>query len=627
MNLYHPHSRRQRARGLYLTMGILMGILTVAFFRLQVLRSDTWELRAESNRIRQLPIPAPRGTIHDRNGRVIADNVPGYAITLLPGPPDSIRATLNKMSQYMEISDERIESLLAFLTRYGRQPLVVDSDADFPVVSALQERRTEFPTVYIEMRPRRRYFGGEAAAHVLGYVGEITADELASTDFSQDLYEQGMVVGKAGVEKQYESILQGRRGLKYVEVDARGRIVGDFGAFRVDPGEGGESLHLNIDIELQEWIHRIFPKSLSGAVIALDPEDGGVLALYSNPGYDPNDFVSGISTELWEDLNADNRNPLFNRVVLGLYPPASTWKLAVAGIGLDLGAITPDEKMPVPCTGSYAFGDRSYRCWDPDGHGFNNLAEAIGNSCDVYFYQLGLRIGLDPLLRRSTEIGFSRRCGIDLPQESQGIFPSEREFWERRFGYTPREGEVLPLSIGQGPNSQTPLKIAQLYLALARDGTAPTPVLARDLEIEDTWALDLDPDHMEALREGLRKVTAPGGTAHFGTALEHWEVLGKTGTAEHGLSQAGLAEPHAWFAGMAGPFGGSPGIVVVVIVEYGESGSAIAAPIMAKTADYYLRRKHGIPTDSVQTYLDHVQIGPVPTWYQERYPTVIAAMR
>ena len=608
-------------------MGILMGILTVAFFRLQVLRSDTWELRAESNRIRQLPIPAPRGTIHDRNGRVIADNVPGYAITLLPGPPDSIRATLNKMSQYMEISDERIESLLAFLTRYGRQPLVVDSDADFPVVSALQERRTEFPTVYIEMRPRRRYFGGEAAAHVLGYVGEITADELASTDFSQDLYEQGMVVGKAGVEKQYESILQGRRGLKYVEVDARGRIVGDFGAFRVDPGEGGESLHLNIDIELQEWIHRIFPKSLSGAVIALDPEDGGVLALYSNPGYDPNDFVSGISSELWEDLNADNRNPLFNRVVLGLYPPASTWKLAVAGIGLDLGVITPDDKMPVPCTGSYVFGDRSYRCWDPDGHGFNNLAEAIGNSCDVYFYQLGLRIGLDPLLRRSTEIGFSRRCGIDLPQESQGIFPSEREFWERRFGYAPREGEVLPLSIGQGPNSQTPLKIAQLYLALARDGTAPTPVLARDLEIEDRWALDLDPDHMEALREGLRKVTAPGGTAHFGTALEHWEVLGKTGTAEHGLSQAGLAEPHAWFAGMAGPFGGSPGIVVVVIVEYGESGSAIAAPIMAKTADYYLRRKYGIPTDSVQTYLDHVQIGPVPTWYQERYPAVIGAIR
>ena len=194
MNLYHPHSRRQRARGLYLVIAILMGTLTIGFFRLEVLRSDTWELRAESNRIRQLPIPAPRGTIYDRNGLVIADNVPGYAITLLPGPPDSIRATLNQMSQYLEISDERIESLLAFLTRYGRQPLVVDADADFSVVSALQERRTEFPTVHIEMRPRRRYFGGEAAAHILGYVGEITADELASTDFSQDLYEQGMVV-------------------------------------------------------------------------------------------------------------------------------------------------------------------------------------------------------------------------------------------------------------------------------------------------------------------------------------------------------------------------------------------------------------------------------------------------
>jgi penicillin-binding protein 2 len=362
-------------------------------------------------------------------------------------------------------------------------------------------------------------------------------------------------------------------------------------------------------------------------VIALDPEDGGVLALYSNPGYDPNDFVSGISSQAWEDLNADDRNPLFNRAVLGLYPPASTWKLAAAGIGLDLGVITPNEKMPVPCTGSYAFGNRSYRCWDPDGHGFNNLAEAIGNSCDVYFYQLGLRIGLDPLLRRSTEIGFSRQCGIDLPQESQGVFPAEREFWERRFGYAPREGEVLPLSIGQGPNSQTPLKIAQFYLALARDGSAPTPVLARDLEIDETWALNLDPEHLESLREGLRKVTAPGGTAHFGTALEHWQVLGKTGTAEHGLSQAGLAEPHAWFAGMAGPIGGLPGIVVVVIAEYGESGSATAAPIMAKTADYYLRRKHGIPTDSVQTYLDHVQNGPVPTWYKERYPNVIGAIR
>ena len=206
MKLYHPHVRRQRAKGLYLTLALLMGVLTVTFFRLQVLRSDTWELRAESNRIRQLPVPAPRGTIYDRNGIVIADNVPGYAITLLPAPPDSIRATLTQMSQYMEISDQRIESLLAFLRRYGRQPLVVDPDASFAVVSALQERRTEFPTVYIEMRPRRRYFGAEATAHVLGYVGEITSDELASDDFAGDLYEQGIVVGKAGIEKQYEAI-------------------------------------------------------------------------------------------------------------------------------------------------------------------------------------------------------------------------------------------------------------------------------------------------------------------------------------------------------------------------------------------------------------------------------------
>ncbi len=620
MNVHHPHERRRRARGAHVFIALFLGLLAASFFRIQVLESDTWQLRSTSNRIRQLPLPAPRGIIYDRNGDILADNVPGYAITLLPGPLDEARETLERMGEYVDMPDERIERLLATLRRFGRE-VVVNADAGFEIVSALEERRAEFPGLYVEMRPRRRYLLGEAVGHVLGYVGEITPEELGSAAFDDARYRQGMLVGKNGIESQYERLLQGRQGLKYLEFDARGRIVGDFAGARTDLGEPGQDLHLNLDLELQEWIHSIFPDSMSGAVVALDPSDGGVLALYSAPSYDPNDFVGGISPELWASLNADERDPLYDRSVLGLYAPASTWKLATAGVALDLGVVTPDEFMPVPCTGSFTFGARSYRCHLAEGHGFNNLTQAIGNSCDVYFYQLGLRITLDELLRRSTEIGFSQRCGIDLPHESQGIFPAERAFWEQRFGYAPREGEVLNLAIGQGPNSQTPLKMAQFYLAIARDGSAPAPAVAQGVELGEGWALDLAPEHLESLRDGLRAVTAPGGTAHIRTSLEYWEVLGKTGTGEHGLSQAGLAPPHAWFAGMAGPFGGSPEIVVVVIVEYGESGSRVASPIMSKTADFYLRKKHGIPIDTVQTYLEHIQRGPVPAWYRDRYPT------
>lgn len=619
MNIHHPHERGRRAQGAYLILSVFMGILVVAFFRIQVLGSDAWTLRAVSNRIRTLPVPAPRGTIYDRNGEILADNVPGYSVTILPASSDSVRATLRRMAEYMNLSDERIEEVIGTLRAYGRE-VVVDSDASFEAISAIEERRAEFPGIYVEMRPRRRYLLEESGGHVLGYVGEITAEELGTVAFPEPEYEAGMIVGKIGIEGYYESRLQGTQGVRVVEFDARGRIVGDFAGANRSPALAGEDLHLNLDMALQQWVHDIFPDSMSGAVVALDPADGGVLALYSAPGYDPNLFVGGIDTDTWAALNTDERNPMFDRAVLGRWAPASTWKLAAAGIALDLGVVAPDEHMPDPCTGSWFFGDRFFRCWDPRGHGYNDLAEAIGNSCDVYFYQLGLRVGLDRLLQRSNDIGFSQQCGIDLPQESRGQFPDGREWFQREFGYNPREGEALILAIGQGPNSQTPLKMAQFYVALARDGTAPAPAIARDAQLAEGWALNLQPEHIDALREGLRRVTAPGGTAHFGTALEHWDVIGKTGTGQTTASVQGLVKDHAWFAGMAGPPGEPPEIVVVAIVEFGESGGQVAAPIVAKTADYYLRRKYGIPTDTIQTYREHIMTGPVPPWYRRRFP-------
>lgn len=618
MKIPHPLVRRRRAR---VFQGVLLGflaILALAFFRVQVIRSSSYRLSAESNRLRPLDLPAPRGTVFDRNGRIIADNVPGWAITLLPAPVDSMVATLDRLEAVLPHLTSRRERLERE-AREGRglQPLVVDGDATYPQVAALEERRSEFPGVFIETRPVRRYYGGEATGHLMGYIGEIDADELASDFYDREPYEQGLIVGKGvGIERQYEHLLQGVKGVRYVEVDARRRIVGDFAGIQTRPAIPGDDIHLSIDLELQEWIHHIFPDSMMGAVVALDPADGSVLALYSAPSFDPNLFVGGVSDSVWIALNTDPRQPMYNKAILGRFAPASPFKLAVAAIGLDLGVVRPDERMPQPCTGGFQYG-RYWRCWDWGGHGDVDLLEAVQHSCDVYFYQLGLRIGLQRLLDEANALGFSSTCGVDLPAENAGIFPEGPEYWERVWGNPPTEAEVLSLAIGQGPNAQTPLKMAQFYLALARDGSAPAPRIYPDgpAPERDAWRLDLDDEALAVLREGLRRVTAPGGTAHL-SSLELWDLYGKTGTGETNLTQAGLAETDAWFAGMAGPRGGEPEIVLVALVQSGGGGSSIAAPIVAKAADFYLRRKHGIEVDTIQTLREHIMTTGYPSWYR-----------
>jgi penicillin-binding protein 2 len=600
---------RRRARGATIIIGAVIGALVATFFRAQILRSDTWSLRSESNRLRPLPVPAARGTIFDRHGEVLADNIPGYAVSVLPASRDSVRAVLERLRPLLGLSDQGIEGLMLRRSQDPRRPLLVDSDASFDEVAALEERREQNPTVFLEMRPKRRYVAGAAAAHVLGYVGEITAEELERPRF--ETYEQRMVVGKEGVERQYEADLQGRQGVRYVEVDALGRIVGSFEGRRGDPAVPGDDVVLNLDLDLTREIDRIFPDSMRGAVVALDVADGGVLALYSAPNYDPNEFVGGIEVGLWNELNTDPARPLYNRPVLGRYAPASTWKLATAAIALELGVVEATEHMPIPCTGGMRWGNRYWRCWKPEGHGSLSLVDALRDSCDVYFYQMGVRVGLDRLLEHGTRIGFSSTCGVDLPLEREGIFPADRSFWERRFGYTPTEGEVLSLAIGQGPNSQTPLKVAQFYLAIARDGTAPAPSIVQNpAEPAPGWSLDLSAENLEWLREGLRRVVRPGGTAYM-SSLEHWDLMGKTGT---GQNPQDPTRDHAWFAGMAGPKGGGPEIVVVALVEFGESGSGTAAPIVAKTADYWLRRRYGIPTDTIQTLREHYMAGRPAPW-------------
>lgn len=623
MNSNHPHARRARAQLVHVAVALLLGLLGLAFFRVQVLRSSTYALTAESNRLRPLDLPAPRGTIYDRHGHIVADNVPGYAITLLPAPPDTLVATLGRMVAVLPELSGRMERLVAQAAETrGIQPLMVDADATYEEVASLEERRAEFPGVYIESRPQRRYRGGAAVGHVVGYLGEITADELDSEFYGEDRYEQGMTVGKLGIEREYEHMLQGRRGVRYVEVDARRRIVGDFAGVEARPASRGQDITLSLDLELQEWIHRIFPDSMRGAVVALDPADGAVLALYSAPSFDPNLFVGGIDDQTWRALNDPETTPLYNRAVLGRYAPASTWKLATAAIALDLGLVTPDEHMPVKCNGGFRFGNQWFGCWNAAGHGDIDLLEAVATSCNTYFYQVGLRIGLQRLLDEAGRLGFRSTCGIDLPRENPGIFPEGPEYWERIWGYRPTEGEVPSLSIGQGANQQTPLRMAQFYLALARDGSAPAPRLLPDgpRGEGEGWRLDLSPEALAVVREGMRRVTSEGGTAWL-ASLEQWDLLGKSGSGQNPKSLQGLADTDAWFAGMAGPPGQDPEIVVVALVQYGGGGSSVAAPIVAKTADFYLRRKYGLPVDTLQTLGEHIRAGRWPAWAtRERVP-------
>jgi len=588
----------------------MLGVLVAVLFRAQVLRSSDWLLQSQSNRLRALTIPAPRGVIRDRVGRVLADNVPGYSVSIVPDRADSMISTLRRLRGHLELQDARFEELSAQARSGPPRPLLVSVDAPFDAVAALQERRSSFPRLLIEARPKRRYPAERVGAHVIGYVGEINETEVEARE--DEGAEPGWIVGRSGIEAQYESTLQGRPGVRYVEVDAEGRIVGSFAGMRTVIEEPGTDVDLNLDLELMEWIDHIFPDGMKGSVVVLDVETGGVLALYSAPAFDPNVFAGVVDRSEWDRLVQDPESPLYHRAVMGSYPPGSPWKLATAAIALDLGVVTPSQRMPVSCQGSYAFGNRSYGCWKPEGHGSLDLAGAIQHSCNVYFYQLGAEIGLARMLEVGNRLGFGRPCGIDLPTEGGGTFPEGPEFWERRFGYRPQEGEALVLAIGQGPNDQTPLKMAQFILAIARDGSAPAPSLLRSETAganDASWSLDIPPEHLEQVREGMRRVTRQGGTAYL-SSLEHFDLLGKTGTAQSG----GGRPTHAWFTAIAGPYGEAPEIVAVALVEFGGSGSGVAAPLVAKTADFYLRGKHGIPRDTIQTLGEHLRAGRSTAW-------------
>ncbi len=565
-------------------VAIVLLSLAGQFFRVQILKHSAYALRSDENRIRALPMPPARGTIYDRHGRVIAENVPGYSIAVLPLTIDSLRVVLEELASILGHSEEMVQRRVTNYRKHPNRPITVESDASFAEVSAIEERRASLSGgILIEAAPKRRYPWGPMLAHVVGYVSEITDAQLRSPEF-QD-YSPGRIVGQTGVERVYDRVLTGTPGVRYVEVNALGRIVGEFRGRQAVPPRPGHDLYLNIDLDLQQRIVELFPDTMRGAVVALEPRTGAVLAMYSGPSFDPNAFVGGIEPTEWRAVNSDPAQPLFNRAVSASYAPGSTWKLVTAGIALQDGYADFETKMPIPCRGALLYGGRIFKDWTAQGHGSLDLLGAIRESCDVYFYQLGIGLGLERVLSGVPEFGFARRTGIDLPSDITGSFPTSRDWYDRRYGrFGWGNGVVVNLAIGQGENAQSPLKMTQFYAALANGGTLPTPRLAMDgPRAEPAGQLPLSEEQLGFLRQALVEVVNEAGGTARGSRLRRWTLAGKTGT-----SQNPHGEDHAWFVGFAPAE--DPVIVAAVVVEAGGHGSSAAAPIVSRLINGYLEQ-------------------------------------
>ncbi|MGH7475212.1 MAG: penicillin-binding protein 2 [Longimicrobiales bacterium] len=617
----HPRGqRKRRARWARVVIALLVIVLGYSLFDVQVSSAERYALIAKENRMRPVVLRSPRGTIYDRYGRVVAENTVGYRVLLMPAPIDSLRAQVAVLAPILQMDSADVERAFRRFRVSPNYPMIVNDDAPDRAVATLLERKHEFPSALIHEYPKRHYPAGAAIAHFIGYVNEINERQLGLPQYRG--YQQGRWIGQAGLEAQYERWLGGEPGVRYLEVDAQGRIKRWLPEETGLPAVPGRDLQLHLDLDLQKYLAEIFPKEWMGAIVAIEPQTGGILAYYSNPSYDPNRFIGGVSADYWRELQEDPRIPLLDRVVASGQPAASTWKLAVAGIALDLGAIEPEEYMPIPCTGGLSWGGRYARCWLPSGHGRMDLINGIKNSCNVYFYQVAIRIGLDRFLEHGTRMGFDRRTGVDVPHEIKPNFPNDRDYWVERFGYRAQDPEILSLAIGQGPLTMTVLKLAHIYSTLtAPEGKVPAPRLAMNGDQilgtqQDTFQFRISPRDQWYIEAGLRRVLGPGGTAARSRLVE-WEFIGKTGTA-----QAPSGADHAWFVGMgAREVGADPEIAVTMFLAHAEHGYT-ASGYVGEAINFYLDRKYNRPFELFGTPRLRAENGLPVNWEYWTLPVV-----
>jgi penicillin-binding protein 2 len=588
---------------------LTLGVLFARLFQLQLIQTDDMRKRSQRNYVRTVRIEAPRGDIVDREGRVLASTRPAFGLQVIPSDVQRPNLTYALLSMLVDRDASELRERVGHPRGRERfQPVRLAGDLSYDQRARLESHLYALPGVVSDVRPRRHYVGGDLAAHVLGYLGEIQREQLATRRFAS--YRQGDVIGQAGIEAVLESTLRGKAGGRNLVVDVAGRVVDVLDEINPVPGGGAR---LTLDLDLQQVAEEAFlpdvigEPSKVGALVALDVRNGDVLALVSKPSFDPNAFAGGIDAETWDGLVSDEWRPIQDRAISGQYPPGSTYKAIVAAAGLQDGAIDPDKK--IFCPGSFRLGRRTYRCWKRGGHGWVDLRRALVESCDVYFYQLGLELGVDRLAFFAQGFNFGRLTGISLPQEKPGLIPTSA--WkEHRFGEAWLRGETVSAAIGQGFNLTTPLQLAVAYAAIANGGVIWRPRLI--LETSDAegnvtpgpppkslGVVPVAPEHLARIREALEGVVQDREGTGRRARVPGIRVAGKTGTAQVvGLDRTeGLDDDeielrhrdHAWFVGYAPAE--APEIVVVAMVEHGGHGGSAAGPLVQRVLARYFEKK------------------------------------
>jgi len=571
----------------YLALAIFLFLIS-GFWELQVRNPEIYSERAERNSIKALPILAPRGKILDRDGRVIVDNHSSFSLILSrehlkPENVPIIAAGLNLDQQELERRIQR------FRNRPRYEPIIIKEELTPGEIAFVEAHRDAngLPELELVHAYRRLYPRNCVAAHVIGYVGEVSEAELNSPEFIR--YEPGDVIGKAGIERQYDAHLRGVDGQRQVLVDNLGRERRVLG---LKPAIPGKNLQLTIDLDLQV-VAELAMEGRKGAVVALDPRNGEVLAMVSRPAFDPNKFATRIRPEDWKELISNPDNPLLNRAIQAQLAPGSTFKPIVALAGLETGVI--DDNFRVRCPGGATFYGRYFKCWVKGGHGVVDLHKGIVQSCDVFFYNVGNRLGIDDIARYAEMVGFGRKTGIDLPHEAEGVVPSSQ--WKMRmFRQKWYAGETISVAIGQGALTVTPLQLAYAIGGLAMGGVWYRPHLVKDPERrEPPRVAKLNPENVVKIIHGMYGVVnEPGGTAAR-ARIPGISVCGKTGTSQLASNEVlkstklgQVLKDNAWFVGFA-PCE-SPEIVVAALWEGGEHGY-MAAPIVRDVIKAYFDKK------------------------------------
>ncbi|MZG29806.1 MAG: penicillin-binding protein 2 [Nitrospinae bacterium] len=575
--------------------------LWMRIWYLQILKWQYLTGLSENNRVRMVTLPANRGMIKDRNGETLVSIRPAFNLYLTPEDVSELDSSLDKLSQKISFDREKLKKDMRSSKSFEK--VLIKGDISRKEVAFVEENNMSLPGIHIKAEPLRNYVYSSLASHTLGYLGEISKASLESDKDSN--YRQGDFVGKNGLENIYEATLRGKKGYKEVEVDVSGR---ELQTLRKFPPQSGNNLILTLDVRIQQELEKLISgtmeKDLNGSVVVMKVQTGEVIAIASNPSFDPNLFAAGISPENWNSLVNDEWHPLQNRSIHGQYPPGSTYKIVTAIAGLEEGIIKPDTS--VFCPGHFKLGRGRYRCWKKSGHGSVNLHDALVQSCDVYFYTIGHRLGIDTIAKYAKRFGLGSPTRLGLSQEKRGLIPTTR--WKLRNKKEPwLLGETISASIGQGYNLVTPIQQASMISAVANGGVLLKPYLVKRIEGPEGHShneffpnivgqLEVDPDHLEQVRKALRDVVnGARGTAKK-SRLKNIVVSGKTGTAQvvrmksNEELEKGEAIPvkyrdHAWFVAFA-PYE-KPEIAVSVIIEHGGHGGATAAPIAGAVLKKY----------------------------------------